>query len=191
MLQLNIVVASTRPGRVGLPVAQWFRERAQAHGKFEIAFVDLKEAALPFLDEPHHPRLRRYQNAHTQAWSTSVASADAFVIVTPEYNFGMPPALLNAIDFVYQEWNYKPAAFVNYGGVSGGTRSAQMAKLSLTAVKVMPIPEQVTIPFVTQYLEKETGAFRGTEAHAKAAGEMLDELHRWAEALRSLRAAPG
>jgi len=188
MLKLNIVVASTRPGRVGLPVARWFHERAQAHGKFEIAFVDLKEVALPFLDEPHHPRLRKYQNAHTHAWSASVASADAFVIVTPEYNFGMPPALLNAIDFVYREWNYKPAAFVNYGGVSGGTRSAQMAKLSLTAVKVMPIPEQVTIPFVAQHLDKETGAFQGTEAQAKAAAEMLDELHRWAEALRPLRA---
>ena len=188
MLQLSIIVTSTRPGRVGLPVAQWFLERAREHGRFSIDFVDLKEVGLPFLDEPHHPRLRKYEKAHTHAWSARVAAADAYVIVTPEYNYGMAPTLLNAIDFVYAEWNYKPAAFVSYGGVSGGTRSVQMAKLPLTTVRVMPIPEAVTIPFVTQYLDKETGAFRATEAHARAAADLLDELHRWAEALWPLRA---
>ena len=112
-------------------------------------------------------------------------AADAFTFVTPEYNFGMPPTLLNAIDFVYTEWNYKPASFVSYGGVSGGLRATQMAKVPLTSVKVMPIVEQVAIPFVSKQIAG--GTFTPTDAQHKAAADMLDELHRWAAALKPMR----
>src|SRR6476660_7040656 len=117
---------------MGPSIGRWLVERVQAHGKFELGLADLKEIALPMLDEPKHPRLRQYQHAHTKAWSARVDAADAFVFVTPEYNFGMPPALLNAIDYVLHEWAYKPAGFVSYGGISGGTRSVQMSKQMLT-----------------------------------------------------------
>ena len=186
MLQLAVVVVSTRPGRVGLAVGQWFHRRAVEQGSFEVRFVDLQELALPLLDEPEHPRLRKYTKAHTHAWSKLVESADAFTFVTPEYNFGMPPTLLNAIDFVFTEWNYKAASFVSYGGASGGLRGTQMAKVPLTTVKVMPIPEQVSIPFVSKQIGSD-GTFTPTDAQSKAAGDMLLELHRWAEALRSVR----
>lgn len=126
--RLNIVVGSTRPGRVGLPVATWMRDRARKEGSFDAKLVDLADIALPLYDEPRHPRLKQYEHAHTRAWSESVGSADAFVFVTPEYNYGPSPALLNALDYVYAEWNYKPAAFVSYGGVSGGIRAVQMTK---------------------------------------------------------------
>lgn len=185
MLKLNVIVVSTRPGRVGLAVGQWFHRRAVEHANFEVAFVDLQELDLPLLDEPEHPRQRKYTKAHTHAWSKSVASADAFTFVTPEYNFGMPPTLLNAIDFLYLEWNYKPASFVSYGGMSGGIRSAQMAKVLLTSVKVMPMFEQVAIPFVTKQIAD--GTFAPTDAQSKAAADMLDELHRWATALKPMR----
>ena len=131
-MKLQVIFASTREGRQGFPIAEWVVERARAHGKFEPELVDLREVNLPLFDEPQHPRLRQYQHAHTKAWSAIVAAADAFVFVTPEYNYGMPPALLNAIDYLSAEWAYKPAAIVSYGGVSGGTRSAQMTKLMLT-----------------------------------------------------------
>ena len=107
--------------------------------------------------------------------------------MTPEYNFGLPPTLLNAIDFVYSEWNYKVASFVSYGGVSGGLRATQMAKVPLTSVKVMPIVEQVAIPFVAKQLAE--GKFTPTDAQHKAAADMLDELHRWAAALKPIRDA--
>ena len=187
MLKLNVIVVSTRPGRVGLAVGQWFHRRAVEHAKFEVAFVDLQELDLPLLDEPEHPTLRKYTKAHTHAWSKSVDSADAFTFVTPEYNFGMPPTLLNAIDFLYLEWNYKPASFVSYGGMSGGIRSTQMAKVPLTSVKVMPMFEQVAIPFVTKQIAD--GTFTPTDAQSKAAAGMLDELHRWATALKPMREA--
>src|SRR4051794_12870913 len=76
MPRLQIVIASTRPGRVGQPVAEWFTARAEAHGAFELEVVALAELALPLLDEPHHPRLRRYVNPHTKAWSERVDTAD-------------------------------------------------------------------------------------------------------------------
>ena len=119
---LMIVIASTRPGRVGKPVADWFRARAEADGAFAIDVADLAAIALPFMDEPQHPRLRRYQHQHTRDWSARVEAADAFAFVMLEYNFGFNAPLKNAIDYLNQEWHYKPIGLVSYGGVSAGTR---------------------------------------------------------------------
>ena len=152
MPKLSVVVASTRPGRIGLPVAEWFVERAKAHGKFDVDLVDLKEQNLPLLDEPKHPRFQEYEHAHTKAWSAKVRGSDAFVFVTPEYNYASPPALLNALDYLVHEWAYKPAGFVSYGGPSGGVRSVQMTKLLLTSLKIVPIPEAVAIPLVVKMM---------------------------------------
>ena len=131
-------------------------------------------------------RTIRGQNDHTKAWSASVAAADAYVFVLPEYNFNPPPSFVNAVDFLFFEWNHKPASFVTYGGASGGLRSAQTAKLMLTAVKVMPIPEQVAIPMVGQHLTPDAG-LAATDAHNNAAKATLDELVRWSSALKVMR----
>src|SRR5438552_9514216 len=147
MPTLHVIVCSTRKGRVGLGVGQWFVERAKQHGRFDVELIDLLAVNLPMLDEPHHPRLHQYQHAHTKAWSAIVARADAFVFVTPEYNYSAPPALINALDYLYVEWFYKAAAFVSYGGVSGGTRGVQMSKGVVTSLKMMAIPETIAIPF--------------------------------------------
>jgi NAD(P)H-dependent FMN reductase len=185
MPKLDVVVASTRPGRGGLAVAKWFEARAREHGGFDVELVDLAEVNLPLLDEPKHPRFQDYTQEHTKKWSATVAAADAFAFVTPEYNYGMPATLLNALDFLYREWNYKPAAFVSYGGISGGTRSQQMAKLVITSLRMMPIPEAVTITYYEKLLK--AGVFTGDEGHTKAAKGMLDELLRWTNALRTMR----
>ncbi len=185
MPTLSVIIASTREGRVGLPVAEWVFDEVKQHAKFDGQLVDLKAVNLPMLDEPNHPRLQKYQKDHTKAWSAQVAAADAFVFVTPEYNYGMAPALLNALDYLYVEWNYKPCGFVSYGGVSGGCRAVQAAKLVITTLKMVPIVEGVTIPFVAKLMDN--GRFAGGELHQKAATVMLDELARWEEALRQLR----
>ncbi len=186
MPKLMIVIASTRPGRVGLPVGQWFADRATAHGGFEVQVADLAEINLPLLDEPNHPRLRKYTRPHTQAWSELVDGADAFAFVTPEYNHGYPAALKNAIDYLHEEWKYKPVGFVSYGAVAAGTRSVQQLKQVVAAVKMTPLFEAVAIPFVAQFLDDE-GALRPNEALEEAADVMLDELLRVEEALRALR----
>ena len=187
MPTLMIIIASTRPGRVGLPVGQWFDARARAHGGFEVELVDLLELGLPFMDEPNHPRLKQYTKAHTKAWSARVEAADAFAFVTPEYNYGIPAALKNAIDFLHVEWFYKPVGFVSYGGVSAGTRSVQMAKQVVTTLKMAAIPEAVSIPFVAQFIDDE-GEVRANETMDSAADAMLAELLRMAGALAPLRA---
>jgi len=115
-----VIIASVREARVGPAIARWFLEEARKNGKFELEVVDLKELGLPMLDEPRHPRFRQYEHDHTRAWSARVDAADAYVFVTPEYNYSMPPALVNAVDYLLHEWTYKPASFVSYGGVSGG-----------------------------------------------------------------------
>jgi NAD(P)H-dependent FMN reductase len=185
-LRLEVIIASTRPGRVGWPVGSWFLERARAHGRFDVVLIDLKELALPMLDEPKHPRLGQYEHEHTKRWSETVEAADAFVFVSPEYNTGTPPALVNALDYLHAEWAYKPVAFVSYGGVSGGTRSAQMTKQIVTTLRMVPLFEAVQIPFVTKYIG-DNGAFQANETFDNAAKAMLDELHRWAEALKPMR----
>ena len=162
------MIGSVREGRVGRPVADWFVERARQHARFDLAVIDLKALDLPLFAERNHPRLRQYENDKQKAWSALVASVDAFVFVTPEYNYGPSPALLNALDYVYVEWNYKAAAFVSYGGISGGIRAVQLTKQTLTTLKMVPIVEAVTISFVAQTIDKESGTFKATEQHDKA-----------------------
>jgi NAD(P)H-dependent FMN reductase len=186
MLRLETIVASTRPGRAGLPIGRWFHEAAERHPAFEARFVDLCEVDLPFIDEPRHPRLQQYQHAHTKEWSAIVAWADAYVIVTPEYNYAPPPSLINALDLLYTEWNYKPVGFVSYGGLSGGTRAVQIAKQIVTALKMMPMVEAVHIPFFNERMENNE-RFTAADVHETAATNMLDELARWAYALSTLR----
>lgn len=185
-LKLKVVVGSTRPGRVGLAVGKWIGSVAAAHPAYDTDLVDLADVGLPLYDEPNHPRLRKYVHEHTKAWSAIVDSADAFVLVMPEYNHSVAPALANALDFLFHEWACKPAGFVSYGGVSGGLRAAQLVKVTLCALKVVPITEAVVVPFVTNHLND--GVFVPNETHVTAAGQMLDETARWAKALRPLRA---
>ncbi len=184
--RLMIVIASTRPGRVGLPVGRWFEQRARDHGGFDVEVADLLEINLPFMDEPNHPSLHEYTKQHTIDWSARVEVADAFAFVTPEYNYGLPAPLKNAIDFLHVEWYYKPAGFVSYGGVSGGTRSVQMTKQVVTTLKMYALPEAVSIPFVARLIDDD-GELEANEAMEQAADAMLAELLRVSQALRPLR----
>lgn len=184
--KLHIVICSTRPGRVGPAVARWFHEIASSQGKFETQLIDLADFNLPLLDEPVHPKLQQYQHAHTKAWSESVASADAYIFVTPEYNYNPPPSLVNALDYVYNEWNYKPCGFVSYGGISGGLRSAQAIKSQITTLKMMPMVEGVMIPFVNNFLD-DAGEFQSNDSIDKSAVTLLDELLLWALGFMAMR----
>jgi NAD(P)H-dependent FMN reductase len=184
--KLMILIVSTRPGRVGLPVAEWFLDEARAHGGFEIDVADLAEIDLPFFDEPNHPRFERYEHQHTKDWSARVDAADAFVFVMPEYNYGVSAPLKNAIDYLNREWAYKPVGFVSYGGVSAGTRAVQMVKQVVTTLRMVPVFDAVSIPFVGQMIDDE-GALTPSSIMEEAAAAMLVELARVDTALRTLR----
>jgi NAD(P)H-dependent FMN reductase len=184
-LNLHTIIVSTRPSRKGPLVASWFHDYAVANGRFDASLIDLAAFDLPVFDEPEHPRLRKYVNDHTKRWSESVESADAFVFVTPEYNYGPPPSFFNAMSYLSVEWAYKPAAFVSYGGISGGLRAVQIEKLTLTTLKMMPIPEAVAVPLFAQYIRNDV--FEPTEPMIDGAKNILSELYRWAEAMKALR----
>lgn len=185
-LKLHIIIGSTRPGRVGPSIARWFEGYAQRHGGFEPVLIDLVDFNLPLFDEPKHPRMQQYEHEHTKRWSQSVAAADAYVFVTPEYNYSTSPALLNALDYLVVEWGYKPAGVVSYGGVSGGLRGAQHLKQTVATLKMVTPPEGVGIPNFGSHLKDS--AFVSNDLIDLSAKTMLDELGRWATALKPMRA---
>lgn len=185
-LKLHTVICSTRPSRIGPRIASWFHELAVEHGQFEALLIDIADFYLPVYDEPEHPVRQNYRHEHTIRWVASVNSADAYVFVTPEYNHGPPPPLLNALDYVYKEWNYKPAGIVSYGGVSGGVRAAQMEKLTLTTLKMMPMFEAVAIQNVSGYFDDQEN-FLPDDHHKNSGIALLNELQKWAQALKTMR----
>ena len=184
--KLLVIIASTRPGRIGVPVANWFMEQAAVHDGFELELVDLYELDLPLLDEPNHPRLRQYTKEHTKAWSQTVDSADAVVFVTAEYNHSYTAALKNAIDYLHNEWHHKPLGFVSYGGVAAGTRAMQALKPVAIALALVPVVAAVNIPFVQQF-RTDDGTIVGNDVMVEAASAMLDELMTMHGALAPLR----
>jgi len=183
---VQVIIGSTRPGRVGPSIAAWFADRARVDGRFEVEVVDLAEVNLPVLDEPNHPRLGQYTKAHTKAWSAIVDRADAIVFVNPEYNYSVNGALKNAIDFLHREWAHKPVGFVSYGGVSGGLRAVQVLKQIVTALRMYPVAAAVAIQMAGKQIDAG-GHFEPTEFQNTAATTLLEELSALTAAVRPLR----
>ncbi|MEO4040846.1 NAD(P)H-dependent oxidoreductase [Hoeflea sp. CAU 1731] len=186
MALVQIVVGSVREKRIGRKVADWFMETGAGRDDFELELVDLKEVNLPLFDEPNHPRFANYVHDHTKAWSETVARADGFVFVTPEYNHSFPPALKNAIDYLSQEWKFKPAGFVSYGGVAAGTRAVQALKPVLACFQMPLVLENVHIPFVGSLFNQD-GAFVPPDGLDDAARLLHDRMAFWIEQQAGLR----
>jgi NAD(P)H-dependent FMN reductase len=187
---LQIIIASTRPGRVGPSVATWIHDRAVKHSGSDVELIDLAEVNLPMFDEPKHPRFGEYVHQHTKDWSATISRGDAYIFVIPEYNYGFNAAIKNAIDYLNREWLYKPLGFVTYGGVAAGTRAMQMLKQVVSALKMVPMTEAVNIPFVQQFLDSDR-VLQPNDVMETAATAMLDELARWTAATSPLRAPQG
>jgi NAD(P)H-dependent FMN reductase len=186
MNNIKIITSTTREGRKGIAIANWITDLAKQNNQYNVELLDLAQINLPFMNEPNHPRLQQYMHDHTKKWSEIINAADAFIIVLSEYNFGFPAPIKNAIDYLFNEWKYKPVAFVSYGGVSGGLRATQMLKQVVTAVHMTPIVEQVHIPFFAKMID-DKGIFQPNETTINSAQVMLRELERWSEALKTMR----
>jgi NAD(P)H-dependent FMN reductase len=187
MYNLMIITGSTRDGRKGQVFSPWISGIARADPDWRVTEVDLAEVNLPLFDEPEHPRLKHYHHEHTKRWSETVSKADAYVLITPEYNFSAPPSVINAFDYVLHEWAYKPIGFVSYGGVSGGTRSVQMIKQLVTTLRMVPIFEAVSVPFFVNFIKD--GRLEPNDIMQNAAGAMLKELKKWTGPLKDMREA--
>lgn len=185
MIQLKIILGSTREGRKGISVANWVYEVAKKYTAFETEFIDLKSINLPFMDEPEHPRLQKYTQQHTKDWSRKIGAADAFIFVSPEYNFGMPAPLKNALDYLVKEWAFKPVAMIGYGGIAAGTRSIQQLKQVTNALQMFPFDGVLLANFTRQI--NDAGIFAATESNEKAAAFMFAQLEKLHKTLRELR----
>jgi len=193
---LQIIIGSTRPGRVGPSVATWFEAQARAADTFEVEVIDLVDVALPLLDEPNQPGAQKYLHEHTKAWSATITRADAVVFVIPEYNSSMNAATKNALDYLYVEWNYKPLGVVSYGGISGGLRAAQAIKQVGAALKMIVMPDTVMIPGVSSMLSEAPAEpapaapariLTPTPAMDRSAATLMSELLKLTLATAELR----
>ncbi|HYB62866.1 MAG TPA: NAD(P)H-dependent oxidoreductase, partial [Thermoplasmata archaeon] len=172
-LRVGIVVGSTRPGRNAEAVALWVERIAKERSDVEVELVDLRAFPLPHLDEPIPASVGRYAQAHTRAWAAKVASLDAFVFVTPEYNHSFPAVLKNALDYVYAEWNDKVAGFVGYGS-SGGVRAVEQLRLVMAELQVATVRAQGALFLATDF--EGYRLFRPDPARETPVRAMLDQL---------------
>jgi NAD(P)H-dependent FMN reductase len=180
---LQVVIGSTRPGRVGPAVADWIVGRAREQGDFEVEVTDLAVLDLPIFNEPNHPRLRTYVHQHTKDWSAIVDRSDALVFVIPEYNHAFNAATKNALDYLSQEWRNKPAGIVSYGGAAAGTHAARMLAQVLGALQMVTVADAVNIASVREFLDDQ-GRLEPDQGLDRAADVMLAELARCAESAR-------
>ncbi|QNS02281.1 bifunctional NAD(P)H-dependent oxidoreductase/GNAT family N-acetyltransferase [Streptomyces xanthii] len=188
-VRVLVLVCSTRPGALGPAVGTWLTDAiAPRAGELDVELVPvaLGDLGLPFLDEEEHASSGVYAHEHTRRWSALVDAADGFIVVTPEYNHGMPATLKNALDYLSREWAWKPIGFVSYGNTSAGTRSVQHAKQVVTTLRLVPLGRTVALRISEAV---EDGQVRPSAALTRAAVGVLDELVRVAHALRPMREA--
>jgi NAD(P)H-dependent FMN reductase len=184
MTNIGIILGSTRPGRNGEAVAHWVYDMAQQRQDAEFELVDLLEYELPLLDEPVPPSQGKYSKEHTKKWAAKIASFDGYVFVTPEYNHGISGALKNAIDFLYAEWNNKAAGFVGYGS-AGGARAVESLRLVMAEVQIATVRNQVMLSLRDDF--ENYSVFKPRDFHAKALGQVFDQVIAWGGALQTLR----
>jgi NAD(P)H-dependent FMN reductase len=184
VINIGIIIGSTRPGRVGASVAQWVFERARQRGGAAYELVDIADFDLPLLDEPVPPSMGQYSKPHTKAWAEKIGGFDAFIFVTPEYNHGMSGALKNAIDFIYAEWNNKAAGFVGYGS-AGGTRAVESLRLVMAELQVATVRAQVALSLFTDF--ENFRDFKPADHHEQRLLTVFDQVIAWGEALKIVR----
>ncbi|MFD8558098.1 NADPH-dependent FMN reductase [Streptosporangium canum] len=184
MIKVAVVIGSTRPGRNGEGVARWVHDLATRRDDAVFEIVDLRDYDLPHLDEPMPPAMGQYEHPHTMAWAEKIASFDAYVFVTPEYNRSISGALKNAIDFLHAEWANKAAGFVGYGSV-GGTRAVEHLRLVLGELQVAVVSSQVALTLAADF--EHFSVARPAAHQAGRLTAMLDQLIPWAGAMKALR----
>ena len=184
MLRIAIITGSTRPGRHSEAVARWVHNIAAKRSDASFEVVDIAAFDLPLLDEALPPTMNQYAKPHTRAWAAKIATFDAFVFVTPEYNHSTSGALKNAIDFLFREWNDKAAGFVGYGGV-GGVRAVENLRLVMGEIKVADVRAQVALSMYTDFENFST--LKPRPQQEAAVNAMLDDLIAWGQALKTMR----
>lgn len=184
MPRIGIIVGTTRPSRIGDQVAHWVLDVASQRDDATYELIDLRDWDLPNYDEPFPSGMGQYQNDHTKRWAEKVDSYDGFIIVTGEYNHGVPGSLKNALDFVYAEWNNKAVGFVSYGSALG-VRAVEHLRQIVGHLQMADVGQTVSISLFTEFENMQT--FTPNEISLDALSTMLDQLDAWTGAMMTLR----
>lgn len=189
-LNIKVIAGSTREGRFSDKAAAWIAEEIRKQEGVSVETLDLRDYDMPFINEPVSPSYKQepYKNKVVARFTKKIEEADAFVIVTPEYNHGTSGVLKNALDWVYQEWNNKPVAFVSYGSV-GGARAIEQLRLVAVELQMVPIRNAVHIPG-EQYFPVVFGKTQASDLFALQADKaeaMITQLLWWTRALKNAR----
>lgn len=180
-LHLALILGSNRQPRMCDAVSAWAADRIRAHGGFSIDRLDPLELGLP-------PAPSGAADLSTHRLRQRVAAADAFLVVAPEYNHGYPAPLKQLIDAVDEGWQAKPAAFVGYGGFSGGLRAVEQLRQVFSALHAVPVRDCIALADVWRRFD-DAGRMRDPGRYDRAAQAMLSRLHWWSRALRDARRA--
>lgn len=183
-MKIQIILGSTRPGRVGEQVAEWAVDALKDFEDTEFELVDIANYNLPLLDEPMPPLMGQYTKDHTKKWSAKIAEADGYIFVTPEYNHSVPGAFKNAVDFLNHEWHDKAIGFISYGA-AGGSRAAEQWRQIAGELHMADVRDQVLLYLGTDFENYST--FKPTEAHAEQLKKVAEEVTAWSGALKQLR----
>src|SRR5580658_1966478 len=192
MITISVIIGSTREGRFSEKPARWILQHLQRREGIEARLLDLRDFPMPFFDQPLPPAMPgrpRYEHSAVKRWTTAIGASDGFIFVTPEYNYGAPAVLKNAIDWVYPEWNRKPVAFVSYGSAMGA-RSVQQLRETAVEIQMAPVRSSVHIPVATLWAHFQGGDVdKGLADLEKQAQTTIDDLLWWTKALKAARQA--
>lgn len=184
MAHIQVIVGSTRPGRVGRKIADWYVGALELPAGSTVEIVDLADFNLPLLDESMPAMYGQYANEHTKKLADLIGKADGYVWVTPEYNHAPSPALLNAISYLSSEWSYKPVAFVGYGSL-GGARAVQTLVGVASELNMVAVRDRVSV------LEPWSSVSEAGEILAEYAkgdkNAQIASVVKWADATKVLR----
>ncbi|MGY4691756.1 NADPH-dependent FMN reductase [Salibacterium sp. K-3] len=184
MNKIAIIIGSTRPGRNGEAVAHWVHGIAKQRSDAEFEIVDIADYDLPLLDEPKGAASGQYTKSHTKVWSQKIDTFDGFIFVTPEYNHATSPALMNALDYLYKEWNDKAAGFVGYGA-AGATTAVEHLRMMMAELKVADVQTQVRLSLFTDF--ENFSELKPASFQEKAVNKMFDQVIAWSGALKTIR----
>ena len=191
MTVISVIVGSTREGRFSEKPARWILQHLKKRQGVDARLIDLRDFPMPFFDHPVPPAMpgrAAFEHKVVQSWTAAIAQSDGFVFVTPEYNYGPPAVLKNAIDWVYPEWHRKAAGFVSYGSV-GGARSVQQLRETAIEIQLASVRSSVHIPVATLRAHYKGGDVDAGLAELEApAAAMIDDLLWWTATLKAGRA---
>lgn len=188
-MKVQVILGSTRPERFSEKVGKWVFEQISNNSEIEAELVDLRDYPLPFFDEPVSPAMfemmkKDYSNEVAKKWARKVAEADAYIIVTPEYNHGYSAVLKNALDYAYSQWNNKPITFVAYGSM-GGARSVEQLRQVAIELQMAPIKEALYFPKFWETFD-DNGQPKDPKTN-DSLNSLLAQLLWWAKALKEAR----